>query len=194
MTVKILHEYATHDGEKVKEQLEFSLTRSELAENLHLKAEFEEMDRIAKEPQRELTPEETRKMFLLIKELMRLTYGVRGEKGGRIVHIKNQDIWESFVEAGVYDSFIFWLFENKERANDFMANLMPAQLREDAAKIAAEQRGPGAPIQPYEVPVAPDSESKGGAKPKRQPPSQEELLAAWQEKERNRQLDPNTDS
>lgn len=193
MTVKILHEYVNHDGDKIKEWLEFSLNRTELAKNLHLKAEFEEIEAITKEEPRQMTPEETRKMFLLMEELMRLTYGVRGEKGGRIVHVKTQEVWESFIEAGVYDSFIWWLFQDKERANDFMINLMPAELREEAAKLNVEQAGRGAPIEPYEVPIAPEPENSGGQKPKRTPPTQEELLRAWEEKERNRRLDPNTE-
>lgn len=195
MTVKILHEYTNMDNDKIKECLEFSLTRTELAENLYLKEEFEEIDRISHEPKREMTTEEVRKMFLLIKELMRLTYGVRGEKGGRIVHIKTPEVWESFVEAGVYDSFIWWLFEDKKRANDFMVNLMPASLRDEAVKIQAAQRERGAPIESYEVPIAPEPEPElsGGQKPKRQEPTHEELLQMFREKEINRRLDPNTE-
>jgi len=187
MTVKILHEYTpTLEEAPVKEWLEFSLNRTELAENMHLKEGFEEIQMITKEKPREMTSEEVRKMFLLIKELMRLSYGVRGEKGGRTVHIKTDEVWESFVEAGVYDSFIWWLFEDTKRANDFMENLMPASLREEAAKVAVEQNKPVASIENYTPPTTPQPENAGGQKPKRQPPSQEELLKMWQEKEAER--------
>lgn len=178
-SVKYLHDWTTMDGEKVKENLEFSLNRTELAKNMHLKTEFEEMAAIIAEERRELTPAEVRKMFLLIEELMRLTYGVRGEKGGRVVHIKNPEIWESFEESGCYDSFIFWLFADTKRANDFMDGLMPAELREDAAKMGEEQAERGV-IQPSETPIAPEG---GNGRPKREVKSKEEILADMRERQ-----------
>lgn len=187
--IKYTHKYEDYDGNEVTEDLYFNLRRDELAENLHIVADFERMEKIVQEERRQLKPEEVKLMFGLIKELMRLAYGVRaGEDNRRFKKAhEHEDIWYNFYEAKVYESFIFWLFEDAERANDFAAKLMPAELRGEAIKIAQEQ---GVDIEAYLPPAPgdakPEQKADNGQKPKRKEPTQEELLAMWREKEENR--------
>lgn len=183
-TVKRIHSYNDHDDNPVKELLEFGLTRIELGKNLHLRKEFEEMQKVTKEDPRELEDHEVRRMIMLIEALMKLTYGVRGGPDNRRL-IKNEDVWLNFAESNAYDSFVFWLFQDTERANDFMEALMPPELREAAAELNLEQADPNAPIAPAEIP---DEELETPAKKvplkkKRDVPSHEELLQMFHDKQ-----------
>lgn len=127
--------YENFDGKTVTETLYFNLSKTELADNLHLQARFETLERIFKGPERDLTMPEVQQMLDLIKEMMRLSYGERSEDGRYFR--KSPQIWSDFQSTAAYDSFLFSLFENPEKGINFLLGVFPKDLV-DGAKAQVE--------------------------------------------------------
>lgn len=167
--------YENFDGVTETETLHFNLTKIELTENLHLEDEVRELDKMLTGPKRQLETGEIQRILDLVKELMRLSYGVRSEDGKRF--IKSPQVWEEFTQTATYDAFLYSLFIQPEKAVEFIVGILPADLRQEAEKqIAAGVKAPEAPT---ETPTA-DIPMPSAKKP--QDMSREELLAAYQAK------------
>lgn len=134
-------QYKDFDGNDAMETLYFNITQTEAAENLHLQERFQRLeDKLGLtdgKPDRQLTPEEIQEVLDLVKILMKLAYGVRSDDGKRF--IKTDQIWEEFTQTAVYDAFLMGLFRDPEKANDFMLGVFPQEMREEAARQAAQQ-------------------------------------------------------
>jgi len=130
--------YENFDGQQVTEDLYFNLTKVELSENFWLKDRVEEVQKMLNGPARDLKPEETFKVLEVVKDFMKIAYGVRSEDGRRFV--KNDQVWEEFSQSAAYDAFLFSLFETPERAYSFIVGVMPRDLAEGAAKLMAAQQ------------------------------------------------------
>lgn len=129
--------YEDFNGHQVTEDLYFNLTKVELSENFWLKARVDEVQKMLTGPARDLQPEETFKILEVVKDFMRLAYGVRSEDGKRFV--KGDQIWQEFSQSAAYDAFLFSLFESPEKAYSFVFGVMPKDLAEGAAKMMAAQ-------------------------------------------------------
>lgn len=128
-------EYTDFDDNKAVETLYFNLTKSELTENLHLKDELEDIQKMIVGEQRSLESTEITKILDLVKTFMRLSYGIRSADGKRF--IKTPEQWTEFTQTATYDAFLFSLFEHPDRAIAFMSGILPMDLREKA-RAAAE--------------------------------------------------------
>jgi hypothetical protein len=170
---KQTHTYEDYDGSTVTEDLYFNINRIELGKNLHIVKKFEDAQKQLEGPERDLKPEEIKMVLDLVEILMKLAYGVRDEKNGRMLFVKNEEIWLGFAQAAIYDSYLFWLFENPKRVEDFMQGLMPKELREEAAKV-----GENLP-QSSTVEIAPSEEPIGEKKFREM--SREEQLQAFKD-------------
>lgn len=118
------------------ETLYFNLSKTEIADNLHLIDEVESLQAMMEEkgasPEALKVPE-IQRMLDFVKHLMRLSYGVRTEDGKRFV--KNENQWTEFTQTAVYDEFLYSLFEDPERANKFILGILPGDLRKEATKV-----------------------------------------------------------
>lgn len=131
--------YTDFDDNESVETLYFNLTKTELADNLDLKDEFEKLQsEFIGDDKRELETQEIRKILELVKTLMRLSYGVRSADGKRFV--KTQEQWTEFTQTAVYDQFLFSLFEQPTNAMNFITGILPKELR-SAALEAAQKSG-----------------------------------------------------
>lgn len=131
--------YTDFDDNESVETLYFNLTKTELADNLDLKEEFEKLQsEFIGDNKRELESQEIRKILELVKTLMRLSYGVRSADGKRFV--KTQEQWTEFTQTAVYDQFLFSLFEQPTNAMNFITGILPKELR-SAALEAAQKSG-----------------------------------------------------
>lgn len=128
--------YEDFDENVVEETLYFNLSRIELADNLDMRDDLQNIERKFKGETRQLKPEEIKEILDVIKRLIKISYGVRSEDGKRF--IKNDQVWEEFTQSAAYDAFLMDLFERPERANDFMIGLVPKQMRADVEKLAVE--------------------------------------------------------
>jgi hypothetical protein len=130
-------EYDDLDDNRQTATLFFHLRRTELVdaeggfklEVLEKRVEDFQRDVIGRESS-EMSVPEVREFLDIIKTLVRLAYGKR--EGQRF--IKNQELWDEFVETGRYDGLIWWLFDKPERANDFLINVWPKQVRDQLSE------------------------------------------------------------
>lgn len=129
--------YTDFDDNESVETLYFNLTKTELADNLDLKEEFEALEKdFTGDGTRELEAHEVRKILELVKKLMRLSYGVRSADGKRF--IKTEEQWTEFTQTAVYDKFLFSLFEDPGNSMAFITGIIPKDLR--AAAVEATKK------------------------------------------------------
>ena len=183
--------YENFDGESITEVLRFNLTRTELADNLHLKDRFEQLEKTLQGERRELTTAEITEILDLVKTIMRLSYGVLSDDGRRF--IKGERQWEEFTQTAAYDAFLFSLFENPEKGTEFLIGVLPKELRDEAVKVAEQtikgspERGAQVQAEPIERPVEdvklPENDTLPLPKEKRpQDMTRDELLEAYKKK------------
>lgn len=173
-------EYTDFDDNLARETLYFNLTKTELADNLHLQDELQAIEKsYTGDAKRELSTAEVKNVLDLVKTFMRLSYGVRSSDGKRF--IKTDEQWIEFTQTAAYDSFLYSLFEDPTNALNFMTGILPKGLREAALKAAQESGGfePGlaeAKVEALKVEVEATSPAAAGPTPAE--------LAAWRERER----------
>lgn len=119
--------YTDFDDNETQETLYFNLTKTELADNLHIQDEIEAIQKIFEGERRELTTEDIQRVINLVKTLMRLSYGIRSEDGKRF--IKSEQLWTEFTQTAAYDEFLYSLFEQQEKAIVFMSGILPKEIR-----------------------------------------------------------------
>lgn len=127
--------YFDFDDNPSQETLYFNLTKSELADNIYLRDELEEMQKVFAEDKKELATSEITQLIDLVKTIMRLSYGVRSADGKRFV--KTDELWTEFTQTAAYDEFLYSLFEDPNKAVTFMTGILPKGVRETVdAEIA----------------------------------------------------------
>lgn len=119
--------YFDFDDNPSQETLYFNLTKTELADNISLRDELEDMQKIFSGDKKELATEEITRLIDLVKTIMRLSYGVRSADGKRF--IKNEDQWTEFTQTAAYDAFLYSLFEDPNKAVLFMTGILPKDVR-----------------------------------------------------------------
>lgn len=126
--------YFDFDDNPSQETLYFNLTKTELADNLHLQDDLEAMQRTFSGKEDDLTTDEIKQLVDLVKTIMRLSYGVRSADGKRFV--KTDELWTEFTQTAAYDEFLYSLFQNPEKAVAFMTGILPRDVRDEAKKEA----------------------------------------------------------
>jgi hypothetical protein len=146
-----------HNGQTMNKTLYFNLDRFEIAHDMELEVlearfkKFQE-DVVGPDPdlKRDMTPPEVRELLDIVKVMVKHAYGVRSADGIRFS--KNEDIWNEFVEIGAFSAFIWYLFENPTRANAFLTNIWPEEVKE-AVKVEEQRQ-----MEDVNLPQAKESE------------------------------------
>jgi hypothetical protein len=148
-------QYEDFDGNPAVDTLYFNLSKTDLANNMHLQAEFEDLLQRLQGPQRELKTAEVQEILNLVKKVMKLSYGIRSEDGKRFK--KSEEIWEDFQSSAVYDAYLYGLFVDSQKANEFLMGVLPPDLRKQAVEerervqqLADAPSGSGAHLPPAE--------------------------------------------
>lgn len=129
--------YTDFDDVEQSEMLYFNLTKTEMMDMLDMQPRLEAYSKISDETEaRKLTPTEIKELLAIIKELIEKAYGVRSEDGKHFR--KSPAIFDDFRQTAVYDAFVFGLFENPERAINFMIGILPKGLDDDAIEQVRE--------------------------------------------------------
>ena len=130
--------YEDFDGINRTDVLYFNLTKAELLDNLHLQAEFKELELTMKDrPDDQMGEVEVRKMLQLVKTFMRLSYGIRSEDGKRFA--KRPEMWQEFTETASYDAYLLSLFEEPEKAVRFLVEIVPREFRPEIEAAVSDQ-------------------------------------------------------
>lgn len=136
--LKQTFQYEDYNGDRVSEVFYFNLTKVELAENMWIKNKVEKAADIVNGPEHVMGADEMTTILDVVKDLMRLSYGVKSDDGKRF--IKNDQLWTEFTQSAAYDPFLFSLFETPEKANAFMLGIMPKDLAAAAEKMSQAKR------------------------------------------------------
>lgn len=129
--------YTDFNDQTQTEDLYFNVMESEILDNLDLEVDLERVTKLVSGEKRELVPDEIRIIVDLVKRFMKLAYGVRSEDGRKFR--KSEEIWQDFVSGAAYDAFLMSLFKDAEKAWEFLAGVMPKEIRESAQAEVAKQ-------------------------------------------------------
>lgn len=165
--------YHDFDDNLLQETLYFNVTKTELADNLHLIETLENMQRTFDGDKREMKVDEIRQIIDIVKTVMKLSYGVRSEDGKRF--IKNEDLWVDFTQTAVYDAFLFSLFEDPSKAVAFITGILPKDMRNEAERAISQASAE----------VSKSISEEPAATGELTPEQQAEALAAYRASQRN---------
>lgn len=140
--------YTDFNDDASTETLYFNISKAELLENLELKDKLEKLQQTLSGDVRELDLDEVKHILEIVKTFIRLSYGVRSEDGKRFA--KSSQLFEEFTQTAAYDAFLMSLFEDPNKAIEFMLGVMPADLRAQA-QAEVEKAAEGT----IELPTAP---------------------------------------
>jgi hypothetical protein len=131
----------------------FNLTKYEIAGEMKLEEIHARFQRFQDEvvnstpadQPRDMTQPEIREMLDMIKVIVRYAYGEYKETpdGGELWK-EQQDphVWHRFVASGGFDAFIWYLFEDENRANSFMTNIWPEEYRQGVLQAQKDEGRP----------------------------------------------------
>lgn len=146
--------YEDFDGNASIETLYFNLSKSEVMSNPKIEAQFKDLETRFKDlnPNEEMTPENIQVILDLVKEVARLSYGIKSADGKRFQ--KTEELWIEFTQTAVYDAFLFTLFTDELKAFDFLFGVMPQDVVGSyRAEALALIKGESTPVETVSTPV-----------------------------------------
>lgn len=171
--------YFDFDDNPSQETLYFNLTKTELADNIHLRDELEEMQQVFTADKKELSTGEISQLIDLVKTIMRLSYGIRSADGKRF--IKSEEQWTEFTQTAAYDAFLYSLFEDPNKAVLFMTGILPKDVR-SAVDAEIAKTGTADDISQRVQQLKSEPEPDPAVKSALTPEQQAEALAEYQRK------------
>lgn len=124
--------YTDFNGEEVKEDFFFHLSKAELVE---LEASHE--GGLSDAMQRIIDTNDTQAIVAEFKKIMLMSYGKKSMDGKRF--IKNQTMREEFESSEAYSTLFMELIVDADAAVEFMNGIIPAGLADDVAKIGSPE-------------------------------------------------------
>jgi hypothetical protein len=133
--------YEDFNGEQVREDLFFHLSKPELVE---LELEFQP-DGLAAAMQKMQDEEDGRAIFFTFKNIIVKSYGKRSADGKRFV--KNDDIRQEFESSKAWETIFDEFITDPNTMNEFILGVIPLDLvsEAEAALKAAEPENPVEP-------------------------------------------------
>jgi len=139
--IKQFISFKSPSGKPVNRTLYFDLNEFEVTHDMELEVLQERLQRFQDEVigddktlMRELTTPEKREMLDIVKILIRHSYGERRNDDEFWKEEQDPDIWKSFVASGAFNAFVLYLFEDTERANNFMSKIWPDVVQKEYEK------------------------------------------------------------
>jgi hypothetical protein len=123
-------EYEDFNGEKVKEDFFFHLSKAELIE-----LEMSHKGGLSESLQRIIDAEDGKAIITEFKNIILTSYGKRSDSGKRFV--KNQQLRDEFESTEAYSTLFVELLTDTDAAIEFINGVIPQDMAEEAAKLAA---------------------------------------------------------
>ena len=124
-------EFTYYNGEKIKEDFYFNLSKAELMEmELVTSGGFAEM------LQKMVDTQDIPEIMKIFKKVIMKAYGVKSPDGKRF--IKSDELSKEFTETEAYSELFMELLSDTDAATAFVNGIIPA----DAAKQLADQNHP----------------------------------------------------
>lgn len=130
LTKKITYE--DFDGNKVTEECQFHLTKSEL-----MKMELSEAGGMYATLEKMVKENNTPKLVAYFDNFIKASYGKRSEDGKRF--IKTKEATEEFVQGLAYDELVVELLSNPDEAVAFFQGIIPKELSSQIDNSAIEE-------------------------------------------------------
>ena len=127
--------YEDYNEKAVTEDFYFHISKADLLDNMDLRIQLTTLAAALEQMENETSEDIIQEMINIIRDLIRISYGVRSEDGKRFR--KSEDIYLDFRESAAYDSLLFGLFADPDSAIAFMRGIMPKDL---LAQLDEEQR------------------------------------------------------
>lgn len=127
--------YTDFNGEEVKEDFLFHLSKAELVE---LEASHDEGLSVAM--QKIVDTEDTKAIVAEFKRLILLAYGKKSMDGRRF--IKNQTMRDEFESSEAYSTLFMELVTNSDAAVEFMNGILPTGLVPENAEVVPIRQEP----------------------------------------------------
>lgn len=124
--------YTDYNGVERTEDFYFNLTKAEITEmELSTAGGFAEM------LQKVVAAQDGPTIVKVFKDLVLKAYGEKSPDGKRFV--KSTDISTAFAQTEAYSQIFMELATDAKAASAFVTGIMPADMQDDAKKLAAEQ-------------------------------------------------------
>lgn len=124
--------YTDYNGVERTEDFYFNLTKAEITEmELSTAGGFAEM------LQKVVAAQDGPTIVKVFKDLVLKAYGEKSPDGKRFV--KSEDISTAFAQTEAYSQIFMELATDAKAASAFVTGIMPADMQDDAKKLAAEQ-------------------------------------------------------
>jgi hypothetical protein len=130
--------YKEFDGSPAEATVWFHLSKARLMENLDIEEDLKKIQKLYSGDKRTLTTPEVKIILLFIKRIIQLSVGERYDDGKKFR--QNEKVWSDFNDSPLYDAFLMTLFgDNMDNAWEFVTQLIPEDLREEALKQAQSE-------------------------------------------------------
>lgn len=130
LTKKITYE--DFDGNKVTEECQFHLTKSEL-----MKMELSEAGGMYASLEKIVKENDTPKLVAYFDNFIKASYGKKSEDGKRF--IKTKEATEEFIQGLAYDELVVELLSNPDEAVAFFQGIIPKELSSQIDTNAIEE-------------------------------------------------------
>lgn len=128
-------QYEDWNGELREEDFRFNLSKSDIVE---MEANTEGgLENYIKEISEKL---DAKKIMEFTKMFILKSYGEKSLDGKRFM--RSDEISKAFSETPAYDKLFMELVTDADALADFIANVIPKDVREQAQKVANNQNGP----------------------------------------------------
>jgi hypothetical protein len=123
--------YQDFDNKTITEDLHFHLSKTRLAENFaDIKEALLPVATMLSGSERELTDREKQQVLNLVKYIMELAYGIRVDsKKFR----QGPEVWADFYQSAAYDAYLWSLFTNAGKAEEFINGVLPKDILDEAS-------------------------------------------------------------
>lgn len=124
---KITETYVDYDGNERTEDFFFHVTKTEIME-----MDFLEEGGLQKTVEKIMSTQDRKGLLELFKSIVIMAYGEKSADGRRF--IKNQEVKDNFTQTEAYSNIFIRLATDSKLATEFINNIVPKDLQEEAAK------------------------------------------------------------
>ena len=124
--------YEDFNGQPIKEDFYFNLTKAEIME-----MQLEKTGGLTEYIQKIVDSKSVPELVKLFKELILKSYGVKSDDGKRF--IKTKEVVEAFTQTNAYSEIYMELATNAEAASAFVNGIIPAYMAEEVRKQEKKQ-------------------------------------------------------
>jgi hypothetical protein len=119
--------YTDYNGQSIKEDFYFNLTRAEIME-----MQLEKVGGLAEKIQEVIDSKNVPELIKIFKDLILRSYGIKSEDGKHF--IKSDELSKSFTQTEAYSDLFMLLATNADEAAAFVNGIIPENLRNQVEK------------------------------------------------------------